>query len=217
MNRRLVLAAEFLLFFAILPVSFVWNYPVWIKGILALLGLAYIVFRLVKDPSKPLKFHRNYDLQKFWKRVGVQFIVVALVTTGYVYYLAPESLFCVTRNDPRLFVVILGIYTFLSVWPQELIYRTYFFSRFESLFPKKGILIFVNAIVFSLAHIFFRNTLVTILTFIGGLLFAYTYFKTRSTLLVSIEHALYGNWLFTVGMGDMLAFPGMDSCAGPVL
>jgi hypothetical protein len=28
--------------------------------------------------------------------------------------------------------------------------------------------------------------------------------------LVSIEHAIYGNWLFTVGMGQMLAFPGME-------
>jgi hypothetical protein len=27
-----------------------------------------------------------------------------------------------------------------------------------------------------------------------------------------MEHALYGNWLFTVGMGEMLAFPGAESC-----
>ena len=79
-------------------------------------------------------------------------------------------------------------------------------------FRIKKILIFVNAILFSLAHMFFRNTLVLILTFVGGLLFAYTYFKTRSTLLASVEHAVYGNWLFTVGMGEMLAFPGMESC-----
>jgi membrane protease YdiL (CAAX protease family) len=70
----------------------------------------------------------------------------------------------------------------------------------------------VNAIVFSLAHIFFKNTLVLVLTFIGGLLFAYTFVKTKSTTLVSIEHALYGNWLFTVGMGEMLAFPGQEAC-----
>jgi membrane protease YdiL (CAAX protease family) len=44
-------------------------------------------------------------------------------------------------------------------------------------------------------------------TFIGGILFAYTYQKTKSTLLVSIEHAIYGCWLFTVGMGTMLGFP----------
>ena len=70
--------------------------------------------------------------------------------------------------------------------------------------------IFLNATLFSLAHIFFRNTLVLILTFLGGLLFAFTYHKSKSTLLVSIEHAIYGNWLFTVGMGEMLAFPGAD-------
>lgn len=214
MNKRLLLVLEFFLFFAVLPVSFVWKYPIGIKAGLALAGLVYIIFRLVKDPAKPLKRFKNHDWSRFWKRIGVQFVIVAAVTWVYVYIMAPESLFCVPKNDPKLYFMILGIYTFLSVWPQELIYRTYFFSRFESLFPTKSLLLFVNAIVFSLAHIFFRNTLVTVLTFIGGLLFAYTYLKTRSTMLVSIEHALYGNWLFTVGMGDMLAFPGMDSCAG---
>ena len=102
------------------------------------------------------------------------------------------------------------VYPFLSVWQQEIIYRTFFFKRYESLFKSKSLLVFVNAIVFSLAHIFFSNTLVMILTFIGGILFAWTYLKFRSTTLVSIEHALYGNWLFTVGMGQMLAFPGME-------
>jgi membrane protease YdiL (CAAX protease family) len=58
-----------------------------------------------------------------------------------------------------------------------------------------------------LAHLFFKNTLVIVLTFLGGILFAITYHKTNSTLLVSIEHAIYGCWLFTVGMGSMLGFP----------
>jgi hypothetical protein len=40
-----------------------------------------------------------------------------------------------------------------------------------------------------------------ILTFFGGYLFAYTYAKTRSLLLVSIEHALYGCLLYTIGLG----------------
>ena len=42
---------------------------------------------------------------------------------------------------------------------------------------------------------------------IGGLLFAFTYSKTKSTLFVLIEHTLYGCWLYTVGMGEMLGFP----------
>jgi membrane protease YdiL (CAAX protease family) len=65
----------------------------------------------------------------------------------------------------------------------------------------------MNAIFFSLGHLFFKNTLVIVLTFLGGLLFAFTFNKTKSTLLVSIEHAIYGCWLFSVGMGSMLGFP----------
>ena len=94
--------------------------------------------------------------------------------------------------------------------PQEIIYRTFFFERYASLVDNKWLFIFINAILFSLAHLFLKSPLVQIITFIGGLLFAFTYLKTRSTILVSIEHALYGCWLFTVGMGEMLAFPGIE-------
>jgi hypothetical protein len=41
----------------------------------------------------------------------------------------------------------------------------------------------------------------------GGGIFAITFFRTRSLLLTSVEHALYGSWLFTLGIGEMLAFP----------
>ncbi|MEM5566908.1 CPBP family intramembrane glutamic endopeptidase [Psychroserpens sp. AS72] len=96
---------------------------------------------------------------------------------------------------------------FFSVYPQELIYRTFFFQRYQMLFKSQTLFILINATLFSLAHLFFKNGLVMILTFIGGLLFALTFKKTKSTLLVSIEHAIYGSWLFTVGMGEMLGFP----------
>ena len=75
------------------------------------------------------------------------------------------------------------------------------------MFKNELLFLFVNAILFSLAHMFFKNSLVIILTFFGGLLFAFTFNNTKSTLLVSIEHAIYGSWLFTVGMGAMLGFP----------
>jgi len=124
-----------------------------------------------------------------------------------VFFTNKEALFNVLINKPKLWILILFIYSSLSVYPQELIYRTFFFQRYNSLITNKTLFIFINATVFSLGHIFFRNTLVLILTFLGGLLFAITYSKTKSTLLVSIEHAIYGSWLFTVGMGDMLGFP----------
>ncbi|WP_245825457.1 CPBP family intramembrane glutamic endopeptidase [Pseudocolwellia agarivorans] len=110
-------------------------------------------------------------------------------------------------NNPKLWLFILFFYSLFSVYPQELLYRTFFFKRYQALFKSEWLFIIVNAALFSLAHIFFKNVLVILLTFIGGILFALTFKKTKSTLLVSIEHSIYGCWLFTVGMGNMLGFP----------
>jgi len=62
--------------------------------------------------------------------------------------------------------------------------------------------IFINALLFSFSHIIFNNWLAIILTFFISFLFAYTYKKSNSLLVVSLEHALYGNLIFTVGIGD---------------
>ena len=125
-----------------------------------------------------------------------------------MWFTSKSDLFHVLFQKPKLWVIILFLYAMFSVYPQELIYRTLYFQRYKILFKSRSLFIFLNAIVFSLAHIFYKNPLVSLMTFLGGILFALTYEKTKSTLLVSIEHAIYGCWLFTVGMGSMLGFPG---------
>ncbi len=204
------LLTEFLVIFILVPVSFAMPYWVWLKAIIALLGFGYILYVLFRIEKIKFKVQKGIDWKSFWKRIGISFFVIAIVTSLFVYFNNASNLFYVPRTNLSLFFIILLVYTFLSVWQQEIIYRTFFFKRYERLFSSTKLLLFVNAIVFSLAHIFFRNTLVLVLTFVGGVLFALTYLKFRSTTLVSIEHALYGNWLFTVGMGKMLAFPGME-------
>lgn len=42
------------------------------------------------------------------------------------------------------------------------------------------------------------------LTLAGGLLFAGTYARTPSFGISTAEHALYGDWLFTIGYGPFL-------------
>ncbi|MEL6811177.1 MAG: CPBP family intramembrane glutamic endopeptidase [Bacteroidota bacterium] len=213
MQSRNYLLTELFLIFVLLPVSFALDYSIWIKVGIALAGLIYIIYVLKSIENISFRIKKPMPWKQFRKRTLPLLLVILLATTAFVLYTEPSALFFVPRTDPLLFVTILFVYTFLSVWPQEVIYRTFFFGRYEKLFRSKSLFIFVNAILFSLAHIFFRNTLVMVLTFIGGLLFGITYFKFRSTTLVSIEHALYGNWLFTVGMGQMLAFPGMEGTA----
>ena len=178
---------------------------------LVLAGITYAFFVLKFVERIPLKLKTDLDWKEFWKPTIIKLAVIAIVTSVYVFYVDVSALFFVPRTHFSLFVVILFVYSFLSVWPQEAIYRTYFFRRYERLFANKSVFLLVNALLFCLAHLFLKNVLVLVLTFVGGLLFGVTYLKFRSTTMVSVEHALYGNWLFTVGMGQMLAFPGMEN------
>lgn len=170
-------------------------------------GFLYILFVLLRVEQNKFKIAPNLNWKSFFKRVAVQLIGIAILTTIYMWFVDKSNLFVVILNKPLLWMAILFIYSLFSVYPQELIYRTFFFQRYRNLFKSEALFIVVNAALFSLAHIFFRNGLVMILTFVGGILFALTFKKTKSTLIVSIEHAIYGCWLFTVGMGSMLGFP----------
>jgi membrane protease YdiL (CAAX protease family) len=198
---------EFFLIFIVTPVSFTIDFPFWIKGIIALTGFTYIIYVLLKIQKNKLKVAKGLNWSRFFRDTLVKLVAIAVITIAFVYFSDRENLFKVVLNKPLMWLFFLFVYSAFSVYPQELIYRTFYFQRYENLFQNKKLFIFVNAIVFSLAHLFFKNTLVIVLTFLGGLLFAFTYKKTKSTLLVSIEHAIYGCWLFTVGMGEMLGFP----------
>ena len=207
MNSKLYKASEFFIIFILIPASFALNYSPWVKLGIGLFGFMYIIYVLLKVENKKFKISPNLNWKRFWNQTLVKLLAISVLTTFFVWMTDKEALFNVLLNKPKLWVFILFVYSLFSVYPQELIYRTFYFDRYKVFFKNDNLLIFVNAIVFALAHIFFKNTLVLVLTFLGGLLFAITYIKTKSTLLVSIEHAIYGCWLFTVGMGDMLGFP----------
>jgi membrane protease YdiL (CAAX protease family) len=207
MNSITYKSLEFLIIFIVFPVSFALNYSPWIKLGMGFMGFLYIIYILLVVEKEKLKITPNLNWILFWKQTIIKLIVIAFITGAFVYLTDRESLFNVILNKPKLWIFILFVYSMFSVYPQELIFRTFFFKRYRTLFINTNFLIFINAIVFSLAHLFFKNTLVIVLTFLGGILFAITYHKTNSTLLVSIEHAIYGCWLFTVGMGSMLGFP----------
>ncbi|RKE95135.1 CPBP family intramembrane glutamic endopeptidase [Ichthyenterobacterium magnum] len=198
---------ELFLIFVLIPVSFAITYPIWMKMIIGFFGFIYVIYMLLKVEKNKFKVASNLNWNQFWKTTFIKLVGIAIITSIYMQIVDIDNLFIVVLYKPLLWIAILFVYSFFSVYPQELIYRTFFFQRYQSLFKSEWLVIIVNATLFSLAHIFFKNTLVMFLTFIGGILFALTYKKTKSTLLVSIEHAIYGCWLFTVGMGEMLGFP----------
>lgn len=198
---------EFLVAFIVVPISFVLEYPVLLKMIIGVSGFLYILFVLLRVENNQFKIAKGLNWKLFWNQTLFKLLAIIILTTIYVWWFDKTNLFSVMLNNPLLWLAILFIYSMFSVYPQELIFRTFFFQRYEALFKSKALLIFINAIVFSLAHLFFKNTLVLIMTFLGGILFGITFYKTKSTLYVTIEHAIYGCWLFTVGLGNMLWFP----------
>lgn len=198
---------EFFIIFILIPVCFALTFSMWIKMIIGVLGFGYIVYILLKVENNKFKLRQHINWKQFWQYTFVKLLFIIAITTIYMYLVDDKNLFIVFKTKPLFWGAILFIYSVFSVYPQELIYRTFFFQRYESLFRSNAMFILVNAALFSLAHLFFKNALVMFLTFIGGILFALTFKKTKSTLLVSIEHAIYGCWLFTVGMGEMLGFP----------
>jgi len=207
MQSSLFKYIEFFILFIAVPVSFVLTYPFWLKMTVGAVGFLYIIYVLLQIEKMKFKIAQGLHWKAFWKQTLLKFLLISILTTIYVWLFDSENLYTIVLNKPLLWIVIVFVYSIFSVYPQELMYRTFYFQRYESLFPFKTLLIFVNAMVFCLAHLFFRNALVLVLTFLGGLLFGLTYCKTKSTLLVTIEHAIYGSWLFTVGMGSMLGFP----------
>lgn len=198
---------EFFVLYILIPVLFALALPFALKAVIAILGFLYIIYILLKVEKNQFKVGKNLNWKLFWKNTSLKFIVIICLTTAYVWWVDKDNLFVVVYYKTLLWSIILFVYSVFSVYPQELIFRTFFFQRYQGLFSNNNLFIFVNAIVFSLAHIFYRNTLVLVITFLGGILFALTFNRTRSTIMVSIEHAIYGCWLFTVGMGDMLGFP----------
>jgi len=186
---------ELFIVFVLVPVSFALTYPVWIKMIIGILGFLYIIYVLLKVEKNKFKMAPNLNWKAFWKRILLHLLIIIVVTTVYVYITDKTQLFNVMLYNSKLWVFILFFYSLFSVYPQELIYRTFFFQRYQELLKSDWLFILINAALFSLAHIFFKNALVMVLTFLGGILFALTFKKTKSC------------WLFTVGMGEMLGFP----------
>lgn len=201
---------ELVILFILLPLMLLLNPLHWINLILIVSGFVYCIFILIKKESSKISVQFKFQRTHYLKVILLRFFAAALFSSVLMYILDKQALFSIVREKPGLWIMMSLIYSLFSVLPQEILYRTFFFTRYKDMFPgRKNYILLVNAVLFSFAHIFFRNILVLILTFAGGLLFSITYSKTRSVLLSSIEHALYGFWIFTLGLGGILTFPGV--------
>ena len=119
-----------------------------------------------------------------------------------VWRIAPQLLFTFVKRAPAFWALVMVLYPVLSVYPQELIFRAYFFERYQPLFGAGWAMVAASALAFGFVHIALGNWLSVALSTIGGLLFALTYQQSGSLILACIEHAIFGNFIFTIGLGQ---------------
>ena len=180
---------------------------------------------------------RSFQQRQLWnaragwtqfKRVTIVFMVAAPLVLGIAWGLhAFTDALVVTRGDrtasaflrlPReapIVLLLIGLlYPWLSAYPQEITHRAFFCHRYERLFARTGTgragFFLVNAAAFSWLHAPFWSPIALLLTFPGGLLFAWTYDRSRSALAAGMEHGLYGWWAFAVGLGYFVFTGSID-------
>jgi membrane protease YdiL (CAAX protease family) len=140
-------------------------------------------------------------LRRALPRVLPPFLLAAPLLLGATALFDPRRLLVFPRERPLLWAVVMVLYPILSVLPQGVVYRSFVFHRYRSLFPGPAARIVASATAFGFVHVVFHNWIAPVLGFAGGLLFAWTYERSRSGLAASLQHALFGCWLFTIGLG----------------
>lgn len=138
-------------------------------------------------------------VRREWRGIALRSLAAAAVVAGVVL-VRGLPLLELPRRSPGLWVVILCLYPFLSAWPQELVYRTFFFHRYGGLLGRRGTIV-ASGVAFSLLHVVFADPIAPILTLPAGLVLAARYARHRSLAAVWVEHALYGVAVFTLGLG----------------
>ena len=130
-------------------------------------------------------------------RFSLIFIMLFLISEKYM----DTDFVKLTKNWDLILLVYIVFYILMSVIPQEIIFRSFFFHRYDTLFENKKNMIILNIFLFTLMHVIYLNVIVLILSFFGGMLFALTYYKNKSLGLVILEHSLLGSLIFFLGFG----------------
>ena len=208
---RLYLALELAALYAVVPLFIDLSDRTIGRSLIPALGVVGILMFLT------LLFSKKFPNRSLWnwpafKAELPRILVTAAIAFGIMVGLAawisaqpwgPDSVrplgFVLER--PKLFIAIALLYPIFSVYPQEIVLRTFFFHRYKPLLSNRVVLLTVNALVFAWVHVIFDNWIAVLLCIPAGFLFGYTYLNTKSTLASGVEHAIVGNLMWAAGLG----------------
>ena len=118
MNSTPYKSAELFILFILLPISFTIPYAVWIKLSIGFLGFLYVIYVLLKVENEKFKIAPNLNWKHFWKETLLKFLIIACLTSLFVWFTNKHMVFEVVINKPIMWIVFLFVYCFFSVYPQ---------------------------------------------------------------------------------------------------
>lgn len=164
----------------------------WAFLIVALGAWPFFILRLRKKPALD-GFSPLIMLVRFAASTAILVILVRLFM--------PEELLVFPRERPMVWLAVMIAYPVISALPQEFLYRWFYWRRYRLLWRNEWRLIASSVAVFSWLHLMYDNWQGMLLTLIGGWFFADTYRRSGNLFWPWIEHAIYGQMLFTIGLG----------------
>ncbi len=159
--------------------------------------MLYCVLVFWKNRESVFNLHRPIISRK----IITTFLGLSTALLLYTYFFENHLLFNFISNKPKAWATVMVLYPLLSVFPQEIVYRSFFFERYKTIFKNTHVMVFVNSIAFGWSHIVLQSWVAVLFSAAGSVLFAYNYAKNKSLSLVILEHSLYGNMIFTLGLG----------------
>lgn len=206
-NRAVLLWVEFCLLFIGVPSFCCLHLPHLHRMLLIWSASAFCAIVLLRD--RTFEFSRFWQVSK-WKehapRAVLRFAALAVILVVLSAFLGGGNACSgIGGHSPVVFTLL--FYPFLSVYPQGIIYRAFLFHRYRRIVPDRRLLILISAMAFAYGHIIFNQPATVGLTMAGGLLFAWTYVSSGSLVLSCVEHALYGDLVFVLGMWKYFFHP----------
>lgn len=157
-------------------------------GILMLMGLILAAYSIQKGITARSLGFRKDNL----KKALIFSVILSVVSIALVFVLFNLRIISDWKGQGETFWFLL-FYVFISAPIQEFIFRSLmFFELKQFLGSKKWFIIILSAIVFSMAHVFFKNWGVMAVTFAAGLFWGWMYDETHNFWGVALSHAIIG-------------------------
>lgn len=153
---------------------------------------------VINKQVQKMQSHSFKDYQPMLLFFAATSILMLLLGFILGYFLIADAL----EHESLYLILLILFYPLVSVIPQELVFRTFFFHRYRKLFSSLSGCAIASGLCFGYAHIIYGNWTAVILATIGGMLFSYRYMKTNATNIVVLEHSLWGIFIFIIGFAD---------------